>query len=343
MSEPHESKPIFDARAHHTRARLTLLGVVLPIVIALLGTLVFISWLPELPNPVATHWSGSGGPDGFGSAWVSIVIPLGITAVFSAIVAFAMGRSSTPSGGPSLNQKVLAAAGIWMSLLLTIGVGGSIAVQRGLKDAANTPDPGLWLLLGAAVGLVAGALVWFLLPPADRSLPADIEVDELAVAPSERIFWTGVASMSTRVLVLIGAVVLLTLSAVVVAATAGSGGVASAVSVAVVVLIASSFIVRWRISTGSHGLSAVSVLGWPSVRVALADIVEVRLIDVNATADFGGWGWRWAGGRTGIILHGGPAIEVTRRGKRTLVIPVTDAATAVSVLRAALAQQTPPA
>ena len=36
-----------------------------------------ISWLPDLPDPVAIHW-GSEGADGYGSAWTLILIPLGI-------------------------------------------------------------------------------------------------------------------------------------------------------------------------------------------------------------------------------------------------------------------------
>lgn len=336
------SAPSFDQADIHqarvTRSRVVLLGIVLPLVIATAGALLMISWIPELPNPVASHW-GSGGVDGTGSPWLLAVMPLGITALFSVFVYVGALRESTPSGLPTVNQKLIAAMGSGLALFLTIGIGGSVAAQRGLETAAAAPDPWMWPLVGAVLGVALAAVVWLVLPRADRSGPEGLPVETLEVSATERLFWTGEVSMKPFGLALIGVAAGILLIAAVFAAFAGSEVAVLMIAVTFVLFGAASTTLRWRVSVGGQGISVVSFAGWPAVRIALDEVTDVRLIEVNPVGDFGGWGWRGAGGRTGIILQAGPAIEVTRSSGRTLVVPVYDAETAVAVLQAALAQR----
>ncbi|RZU65103.1 hypothetical protein EV379_1423 [Microterricola gilva] len=325
-------------QARVTRSRVILLGIVVPIVLAAAGALLMISWIPELPSPVATHW-GADGVNGTGSPWLLAVTPLGITVLFSVFVYLGALRESTPSGLPTVNQKFIAAMGPGLALFLTIGIGGSVATQRGLDSAAAAPDPWLWLVAGGVLGVALAAVVWLVLPRADRSGPEALPVETLEVAATERLFWTGMVSMAPLGLALIGAAVGILIVSAILAAFAGSGVAVLVIAVTLVLFGAAVTTLRWRVSVGGHGLSVVSIAGWPAVRVAIDEVTAARLIDVNPVGDFGGWGWRWAGGRTGIILQGGPAIEVTRRSGRTLVVPVDDAETAVAVLQAAIAQR----
>lgn len=336
------STPSFDVakaeQARVTRSRVVLLGIVLPIVLAAAGALLMISWIPELPNPAAIHW-GAGRVDGTGSPWLLAVMPLGITVLFSVFVYFGALREETPSGLPTVNQKLIAALGSGLALFLTVGIGGSVAAQRGLGSATAAPDPWMWIVLGGVLGVALAAVVWLLLPRADRSGPEAMPVETLEVSATERLFWTGVVSMRPLGLALIAAAVGLLIVSAVVAAFAGSEITVLVIAVALVLLGAAVTTLRWRVSVGGHGVSVVSIAGWPAIRIPLAEIADVRLIEVNPVGDFGGWGWRWAGGRTGIVLQAGPAIEVTRSSGKVLVVPVDDAETAVAVLQAALAQR----
>src|SRR5690606_37426404 len=129
-----------------------------------------VSWLPELPDPIAIHWSGPT-PDGYGPALPMIFLPLGIVLAYSA---FAVGVSwtTTPSGRPQWTQKFVLVTGSWLSSLLAIGIAGAVAMQRGLTDARDAGYVGGALLWGGAVGLVLATAAWFLLPKADLSAPS---------------------------------------------------------------------------------------------------------------------------------------------------------------------------
>lgn len=333
----------FDPVAAHqgrvTRSRLVLLGVAMPLSLSAAGVLIMASWLKELPSPVATHW-GVNGVDGTGSAILFMLLPLGFAILFSCVCSSSLLAISTASGRPTSNQKLLAAANSAIAALLTVGAASSLATQRGLESAQSAPAPGWWPLIAAGAGLALGAIVWFALPAADRLVPHEIAVIELKQSETEQLFWAGTASPSKAVLTSLGVMVaLLSIGAGVAALTGAETAVALLLLVLLLVACLGA-LVRFRVSAGPQGLSAVSVAGWPALRVGLDELAEVRLIEVNPMADFGGWGVRWAPGRRmGIILQAGPAIEVTRRSGSALVITVDDAETAVAVLRAAMAQR----
>ena len=320
-----------------TRTRLVVVSVVLPILIAIAAALLIISWIPSLPTLVAIHW-GSDGVDGYGSPWELIAIVLGVVGLFSGIMAFSV-ADLADSGRPRLNQKVLAVTSLGLSVTLSVGIAASVSSQRGLNDASEAPDPLPGLLLGAALGLLAAAAAWFLLPRADRTPPFAIEVEQLNIGPAERAFWTGTVSITRGVAFLILAVFALVIASSVAAALNGADSIVLILLPVFVLLAVALTTIRWRVSVGQHGASVVSLAGWPAIRIPLAEITDVRLIDVNPVGDFGGWGWRWAGGRMGIVLQAGSAIEVTRSNGKVLVVPVNDAETAVAVLQASLAQR----
>ena len=88
-----------------THLRVILVGAVVPTAIALAAALLMVSWLPELPDPIAVHWEGKGA-NGFGPALPFILAPLVISALFS-IFAVSMSWRTAPSGRLIYNQKIL--------------------------------------------------------------------------------------------------------------------------------------------------------------------------------------------------------------------------------------------
>lgn len=331
-------RPGAEQARHSLRRRVVLVGGVVPTALAAIVTVAMLGWLPELPDPIATHWSGAG-PDGFGPAATLIFLPLGITVLFSL---FAVGSALSTASGKGLagTQKFLLVTSTWLSTLLSVGIGGSVAGQRGLTDATEAPAPGLLLVLGAVGGLVLATAVWFLLPKTDATREQGVAPKPVDVTGTERVSWSRTVTISPVVIAVIGLVVVLSTSAALFAMAAGSGGAWIAVASLALVLLLASSTSYWRVTVDRRGLLVRSALGWPRIRIAAADIGSVQVVDIDPTADFGGWGYRWAGhGRSGVIMRAGTAIEVTHGNGRRFVVTVEDAGTGAGVLAALLAQR----
>lgn len=322
------------------RARILVLGLGLPVLLATIGAALMASWAPELPDPIAIHWNGAT-PDGYGPLWGAIALLLGVTAAFGLFVVAATWKPQ-PSGRPSGTQKLLVSASNWMAAVLVTGIGGSISAQRGLGDASQTGGVLAWIALGAGVGVAFGVVAWFLLPKADNSSATAREVGPIGAAPSQRATWTRtvrIAAVAWMNIVGAGTVAIV---AVVVLWIAQPRGVAyAAVALAAMVMLA-LFTTMWQVTADTRGLTVRSLLGWPRKHIPTDDIATVQVVQVNPSADFGGWGWRWAPGRrSGIIMRNGAAIEVTRRDGSRFVVTVDDAATGAGVLAGAIARRAP--
>ncbi|AWB89465.1 DUF1648 domain-containing protein [Homoserinimonas hongtaonis] len=318
-------------RIHNTRIRATLVGGVFPALVGFIGAAVAASWIPEVPNPAAIHWSGSG-PDGFGSPWqlvfIMFVVPVGF-AVFAATSTW----KTTDAGLLSANQKAIAVTGPWLASIIAIGVGGSLAIQRGFADAHDVPDAGPALLLGFIVGFALAGLAWFVLPPVDRTPVAGIEPTPIVAASTERVSWTRNVSMARGGIVLVCIAILAVAAGGVVASASEPKMLPLVVGIVLVLALLLVSMSWWRVSADHRGLTVRSVAGFPKTTIPAAEIVAVRVVEVNPTADFGGWGWRWdAQGRSGVVMRKGPAIEVERRSGKRFVVTVDDAETGAAVL-----------
>lgn len=325
-----------------TRTRVVLIGAAAPIAIAIAGTLLMVSWLPELPDPIAVHWSGAGA-DGFGPALPFIFAPLVIVVLFS-IFAVVFSWRTTPSGQPVYTQKILLTTSVWLSTTLTVGFVGSVAGQRGIVDAKNASDVGAILLIGAVAGLALAAGAWFLLPKGESSvIEAGQPPKALDLRGDERLSWSHSARFGNAVLVLMGVLLVVGGAAILTSfASSPSEVIAPKVLIFAVVLLTTALVVTniwWRVSADHRGFTVRGYLGWPSKRIPLADIRTVQVVDVVPMRDFGGYGWRWAGGgRSGVILRTGPGIEVTASSGKRFVVTVDDAETGAGVIAALLKQ-----
>lgn len=328
-----------ETQSRSTHRRVLIVGGVLPIAIVGIATYLMVSWLPQLPDPIAVHWSGSG-PDGFGPALPFILAP-GVIVVLFCALGIGMSWRTTGSGALTYNQKFLLVAGVWLSTLLSIGFGVSVGAQRGLSNAPDAPNIGIVLLIGAAAGLLLSTGAWFVLPPGEA-------VDEVGKSPTpldirgdERLSWSRTARLGNRALLIVGLSLAVATGAAILATIASSSS--SLVAIIVLVFVSALVVTNtwWRVSADRRGLTVRGAMGWPFRRIALTDIRTVQVVEVQPTRDFGGYGWRWAsGGRSGVILRAGSGVEVTATSGKRFVVTVDDAETGAAVIASLLSRQT---
>ncbi|MBX3087401.1 MAG: DUF1648 domain-containing protein [Cryobacterium sp.] len=321
-----------------TRIRTAIIGIAVPLAIAAISFVVMLVWLPTLPDPIAVHWSSASGPDGFGPALLFIFTPLIITILFAIFTAFATAKL-TPSGRLNWTQKAIAVTGVWLSTMLSVAFLGSLEVQRGLDDAHKAGDVLPSLLLGLVLASALAVAAWFLLPKYELVPDVGQTPERVEIAPSERLSWMQRARLGTAGLILIGLVLVVCIGATVLVWVAGKLTWLPIVVLAfVIVLVVTN--TWWWIAVDERGLVVRGILGWPGTVIPLSDIRSVQVIEVNASRDFGGWGWRWGGhGRTGVILTSGKAIEVTRSGGKRFAVTVDDAETGAGVIAALLSRK----
>lgn len=327
-------------QAARTRRALLLVGLVAPVVLAAATALLVVSLIPELPNPIATHWSGSGGPDGYGSVWTTVFMPLLVIVPFGALAVGTSWRLRS-SGLLAATQKLLLATNLFLTGMLCGLAITTLAVQRGLSDAAEAGSIVPGMLVSLAAGIVLATVGWFLLPAADSSpRPSTGDLAPLQVTATERVVWSGRVRMSRGFALILTLVIVVVAAVVVLTATSGAEATLISAVVLVVVLLAVVTTSVWRVTVDRRGFVTRSLFGWPRFVIHPEDVASVRVIDVSPMADFGGWGVRWVGGRrVGIVLRAGEAIEVTRRSGSSLVVTVNDAETGARALDAVAARE----
>lgn len=333
------------------RARVAFLwvGVVVPVVILAAAMAVIASWLPQLPDPAAIHWSG-GHADGFAPRWMQLVIPaVGLVMVIAFAVLTWFAHRMPPellSGGGgvvadaegvpqwSATARLLGAVNLGLAAMMALVSLQATGVQRGLLDAADAPDIGAGVFLGFGVLVVLSVVGLFLQPavPAVRGALAE------PVAPAEGApgTWDGTATMARGGLITLGISTLVLFAAALVGFTGGTAIGWAMVALFVVMTAVIVAMVVFHAHVGADGLLVRSALGWPKTQIAASDIDAVRVTQVNPFAEFGGWGWRYGfDGRRGVVLRAGEALEVTRRDGTIFVVTVDGASDAASVLAAA--------
>ena len=319
-----EARTAPDAWRRHARATaLWSGGAALALLLA--AALVAASWADELPDPVAVHWSGNGGPDGYSSLAGAIGVGLGIGAacvvLFSAITWF-WGRTAS-------TRRMMAATTVWTAGLIALALVGILDQQRGLTDAHQAGAITGVVLVAVLVPLLPSVAAALLVHP-DPPLPATGAVagdaPRATLGRDERGAWVGRASGRALPVVVLGTTILLV--AVAVAAQLWFL-LAVALALTVLLLTMASFHVR----VSAAGLTVRSTFGWPRTTVPADEVERADVVQVRPVHDFGGYGWRLGRqGRTGVVVRAGEALEVTRTGGRALVVTVDDAADAAALL-----------
>ncbi|MFE6995488.1 DUF1648 domain-containing protein [Microbacterium sp. NPDC057659] len=317
------------------RRALVLVGVVAPVVVTAIATGLILAWLPELPNPAATHW-GVNGVNRFGAPntylWLAIGIGLGLPLL---LVLSTLAIARRQWGGAA---RLLGAMALGLSGFSAVINAGSVAIQRGIQDAAQVGGIGGIVILGFVVLLVLGAAGWFLQPHVHPTPAAPLKPVHLAsISAGERVVWMATATMSRVAMIIIGMAVLLVVGLTAVMVVQASEAAWIPVLTLLIIGLAFASSASFRVKAGPDGLSVRSQIGVPRTNVPLDEIVSVRAVECHPFGEFGGFGWRLGlDGRTGIVLRTGPAIEVERRDRRPLVVTVDGAEVGAAVLQAYL-------
>jgi len=320
------------------RVRILLIGLGAPLLIAGVGIAVMLSWT-DLPDPIAVHWSAADGPDGFGPvagiAWLLAVITL-VFGAFASITTVTMRASSVRSSVP----RFLIATSVWLGVFLTVGIGGTVAMQRGLADAADSGSPIGAVLFGLLVALLPAAAAWFATPrPLIEALPEEAP-PTLDLGVGERAIWVrSVRPGGVFIAVLASAVALVIGGATLALLVGGIQSLALVIAPAIILAIALSTMF-WRVRVDANGVVARAAIGFPGFRIPLDEIASARVVRVESLQEFGGWGVRFANRRVGIILRPGESLQVERRDGRQLVVTVDDATTAAALLNGLIARST---
>jgi hypothetical protein len=271
--------------------------------------------------------------DGFGSFTVMLVllplVSLGLPALLAAMVLPALRRGDR---GPQM--RLLGAVALALSALMNVLLVGSLAIQRGLADAADAPSIGGVLLWAYAAAIVAGFIGWFAQPAQDVRREPTEPGAEVALAPGEKAVWLRTVSTARWfTLLMIGFAVASGAAGVAILPEAGwAGWLLVGVGLLLGFLVATMTVVS--VSVSDEGLTVRGVLGWPTSRVPLDDVVSAEVANVRGLGDFGGWGWRWRPGAQGVILRDGEGIWVKRASGRDFAVTVDDAATGAGLLTA---------
>jgi hypothetical protein len=311
----------------HPRLPITVIGIMLPVLIALVGILIVLPFVPA--RDIVVHW-GPTGADGYAPAWSFVV---GMAAMgLIAPVALGVPLLMTRREEPSVLQKFLAALSLALSgFLAALGVW----VILGQQQADVVPPVWTGLLPALGVTLVLGALGWWLTPPAVAVKPSTHAATPLPLNPGERAVWIGRTHLATPGLITIAFLTIVTavVAVVVTAVTDGRlGAVVIVPIVLVVLLLTTSF---WTVRVDDSGFTVRSAAGWPRFHTPAAEIAQAATTDVRVLGEFGGWGIRFGRGRRlGLVMRSGEALEVQNRDGGALVVTIDDADTAARLLSA---------
>ncbi|MDE0545789.1 DUF1648 domain-containing protein [Microbacterium sp. C7(2022)] len=310
--------------------RFILVALVIPAVVAGVGTAVQVIAVPGLGETVAVHWNAAGDPDGFAPAWTQPLMTVGIGFGVPALIALpALPGLRRGAGGPT--YRLLGATATWTSIfVVTIFTWTTLAQTGGAS--ADAVAIGRILVSALLIALAAGIGAWFAQPAvAARPLHAR-SVAPLPIEAHEHAVWVKVSTMTPVAMWALwaSAALLLLAGGLMVIQQAEAGWIVAIVGVVMVVAVGAT--TTFRVAVTEAGMRVRSVWGVPRFGVAAADVQQVQVIEVNPMGEFGGWGVRAAPGRLGVVLRSGEAIKVTRRGGKSLLVTVDDAATGAALL-----------
>lgn len=314
-------------------ARFVAVAIVVPLLFTAVALVLQLTWLPDVPDRIATHW-GPDGPDGFGPAWSSLVLT-GVLGIGMPALVAALTLPSLLRGVRGWAFRFMGAFSLGMTVYLDVLASGLLWHQRGLADAADAGGSAVAVLASFAAGAVAGVAGYALQPKQASPAPTAIESRPMDLAASERAVWLRTAALRgpMRLVLVVPIVTLLGLLVWIYI----DGGLTAMIVPGVVLVgvsLAAASTTVWHVRVDDEGLSVVSALGWPRFTVPAAEVASAGSSPVESFAEFGGFGVRWRPGATGIVLRTGEALRVLKADGKQFVVTVDDAATAASLLEA---------
>ncbi len=295
--------------------------ILLPLAVLIAIVLPALLLADRLPSPLATHWNGSGQPDGRTDGGI----------FFGVIVAVWLGAWAALLLGARRDERQFAAP--WV-----LGLGGFLVGIAGLTVIANL-DAAAWadadeLSLLAALGpislaLLLVAIAWRL----EWSVPVSPVVrpssppSTTTLQPGERFFWSGSAQASWWFPVALGVIGMTSAAA----AFLSGAPTALLLAIGVAVPLLALWTSRTRLTVTPAGVQARLGARIPRRIVPVETIVAAEAIDV-VPLQWGGWGWRVTPKATGLIVRRGEGVRLQLTSGRDLVVTIDDAGTAASLI-----------
>lgn len=303
-----------------------ILAAVLTLFLPLLAVVAtWLLWREDLPDRLASHWSGLGTADDTlptTAVFIWTAVVAGLAAIGTVIVLSLRWVRPTAAAGVFFFAGLLAgeAAALWL-------VSAGLTLQAGSAEDAVLGGWILVLLASAAYGLIPYAIT-------PKPVPEGADHEErIELKPTETGAWSttitgSVFAWVTLALVVLG-VVLYGGDVAAVASGETSESLFGMIMMGIVILVVAPFS-RLRVTIDWRGLRVVSsFLRIPLKRMRLGQISTVEAAELRPQ-EWGGWGYRIMPGRSALILRKGPGLIVsTVSGKQfalTLDKPQTPAA-----------------
>ena len=262
-----------------------------------------------MPEPIATHWNGSGRPDGS--------MPV---ATFAAVqAALILGVAAWSAWGRRVDAPVRAflLAAFLLADVSVVVANWHVADWR----AARSMPIGLVLAGSLACAGVATLVRLRTARPAPPPAPAT------TLGEGERVVWTGGAR--NVVLLVLGSVLAAAGAALLVADSIDAP--APLVLLAAVAMVATA---QARVVVSEAGVRVeLGPWRWPRIAVATSDIAAARATTHRAAS----WGYRGSRrvfGTATVAVRRGPALELSLADGTTFTVTVDDAGTAAEVVAA---------
>lgn len=284
----------------------------------------------RLPDPIATHFSGAGVPDGSTSLAVFplVVAPGWLLLAVIAVIAGTVGRRRAHRAGAAAMLGAVAAffAGITASTLW------ANLDHTAWQDARMPVWHVLLVLVVAAAAAFAGRLIGNRGPDEPGTEPDEAgDAAVLDLEPGRRAVW--ISSVSSRVLVVVGAAGVL----VGVGTFVLTGWQVALPALLVGIVVSALSTVRIRVD--EQGVrAAFGPQRYPVRRIRLEQISSARVVRHRAL-EVGGWGYRVLPATTAIMLRGGECLVLRLNSGRDFVISVDKPDRGADLVNALLAER----
>jgi len=283
------------------------------------GTLFALGW-DKLPDPMASHWPFSGGPDG---AMPKEILSVGLIAVPWVLAFFAL-VAKTPRSRSTLLSLSFGSSGLFMALAWSL-----VSVNSGVEYWRDAPALSSYHLV---VVLVATVVPTFVAARVFRTA-GEFEIKDapaLELTADQRAVWLGTARNGWWWL--LGVLPLVTLPFT--SRSSAPLTLVTCLTTVATLALADAFSVV-RVTVDRRGVRIkCGHLGLFGRTLALADIAGAEAFDLLPLA-YGGWGYRgslWLMNRAAIVIRRGTALRLVLQSGKEFSVTVDGADVGASLI-----------
>ncbi|MGW1270309.1 DUF1648 domain-containing protein [Streptomyces sp. NPDC002491] len=306
-----------------------------------IGVLILLVALPlaagtRLPDRIATHWQGSGRPDGSMPLWAAALFPALIWGVAASVVVLSSRRAGSGDRPPGWTGAGLGFGGVTL-------LGGQASVVRANLDHGDWHEAGSVTtgVVGALVVATAVGTAAFLTARPARTAPRSAPAGSARGMPAgQRGSWSGRASNAWlhALSALTGMLGIAVVTSVLSGLTEVPFLLAAVPFALACVLVLGCATVEARVD--ESGLTvAFGPFGRPARHWAV-DEVEWARVEHRRPGQVGGWGYRLGGPGSTVLVRGGACLVVQLSKGGEFAVSVDDAERGAALLNSLHAGQT---